>query len=179
MVDTGFYVPEAKADRLPPIYSRPEGAEALTRIDSPAWAPSTSPPSFLMGGGGLASTTSDYARFAQMLAAGGELNGVRLLSPITVAMFTVNQAPLAALAAGYDGYERGYGYSLGTSVLMNPAKTGMAGSTGEFGWSGAFGTYFWVDPVLDLYGILMTQYPDPLNPHQTLLKQLTYQAMVR
>lgn len=178
MVDTGFHVPEAEADRLPPIYSRADGSHPLERLESPPWAPSTTPATLFSGGGGLASTTQDYARFAQMLVNGGELDGVRLLSPMTIAMYHVNQAPAEALAAGYDGYAEGYGYSLGTRVLLEPAKSGMAGSVGEFGWGGAFGTYFWVDPVAELYGILMTQCPDPLNPKQALLKQMTYQALV-
>lgn len=178
MADTGFHVPEDKADRMMALYAHPEGAEGLTRVDAPAWAPSTTPPTFLMGGGGLASTVPDYARFAQMLVNGGELDGVRLLSPTTVAMYTINQAPVAALEH-FDGYENGYGYSLGTNVLMDVAKTGMAGSVGEFGWGGAFSTYFWIDPKEALYGVLMTQYlPNNSYPVNPRFKQLTYQALV-
>jgi CubicO group peptidase (beta-lactamase class C family) len=178
MVDTDFHVPEAKLDRLVTLYGRPNGESALKRLDAPNWAPSRTPPTFLMGGGGLASTVPDYARFAQMLVNGGELDGVRLLSPTTVAMYRINQAPVAALAS-FDGHERGYGYSLGTSVLMDVAKSGMAGSVGEFGWGGAFSTYFWIDPQEALYGILMTQHlPSNYYPINARFKQLTYQALV-
>jgi CubicO group peptidase (beta-lactamase class C family) len=179
MRDTDFYVPVQKLDRLAAVYGHPDGPELLKRLDiqSP-----TELPTFQSGGGGLASTLPDYARFLQMLVNRGELDGVRLLSPRTVAMYSTNYAPEASLPYGFaenDAYHAGYGYSLGTRVLLDPSKTGMYGSVGEFGWDGAFSTYFWVDPREELYGLLMLQHsPNAYFPIALQFKALTYQALV-
>ena len=183
MADTDFYVPEAKADRLCALYGHPNGAEKLERIDTPAHGQQFQKPTFLSGGGGLASTVHDYARFAQMLVNGGELDGERILSPTTVALYSINHMPEAALPYGFtkgeDLYHWGYGYSLGTRVLMDVSKSGLAGSVGEFGWDGAFSTYVWIDPREALYGVLMLQHqPNAYYPIAPQFKQLTYQALV-
>ena len=91
--------------------------------------------------------------------------------------------PEAALpygfAEGEDLYHWGYGYSLGTRVLMEVSKNGMAGSVGEFGWDGAFSTYVWIDPKEALYGLMMLQHaPNAYYPIAQQFKQLTYQAIV-
>ncbi len=184
MVDTDFYVPTAKADRLCALYGHPDNVSTLQRIESsPIHSNIFQKPSFLSGGGGLVSTVHDYARFAQMLVNGGELDGERILSPTTVALYSINHMPEAALpygfAEGEDLYHWGYGYSLGTRVLMDVSKTGLPGSVGEFGWDGAFSTYFWVDPKEALYGLLMLQHqPNAYYPIAPQFKQLTYQALV-
>ena len=184
MTDTDFYVPPTKANRLTALYGHPEGAAELKLLEAPADSSRFTKPSFLSGGGGLVSTTSDYARFAQMLVNGGELNGTRILSPTTVDLFTINHAPAASLpygfAKGEDLFHQGYGYSLGTRVLMDVSASGKAGSVGEFGWDGAFNTYFWVDRAQALYGLLMTQHsPNNYYPLSNTFKQLTYQALVK
>ncbi|HOU13962.1 MAG TPA: serine hydrolase domain-containing protein [Anaerolineae bacterium] len=184
MVDTDFYVPVDKADRLCALYGHPNNASTLQRIESPMHAHIFEKPSFLSGGGGLVSTVHDYARFAQMLANGGELDGTRILSPTTVALYSLNHMPEAALpygfAEGEDLYHWGYGYSLGTRVLMDVSKSGIAGSVGEFGWDGAFSTYVWVDPKEAFYGLMMLQHaPNAYYPIAQQFKQLTYQAIVR
>jgi CubicO group peptidase (beta-lactamase class C family) len=118
-----------------------------------------------------------------MLVNGGELNGVRILSPTTVELFTINQAPAAALpfniAGDEDLFHRGYGFSLGTRVLMDVGESGQAGSVGEFGWDGSLCTHCWVDRTQALYGLLMTQH-EPFNyyPLADKFKQLTYQALI-
>jgi CubicO group peptidase (beta-lactamase class C family) len=180
MVDTDFYVPEEKQDRLATIYgwSNPDlGLQPLREFKAPPFAPTRA-----SGGGGLWSTAPDYARFAQMLVNKGELNGERLLSPTTVELFSINQCPEEALPYGFeenDVYHAGYGYSLGTRVLMDVAKSGMAGSVGEFGWDGKFHTYFWIDPVKELYGLLMFQLDmEGRHPSHNHFKQLTYQALL-
>ena len=180
MADTAFHVPAGKQDRVAAVYGHAPDKEGLQRNDMPL---PTQPPSYVAPGGGLFSTLDDYARFCQMLVNGGELDGARILSPKTVAMFSQNQAPLEALpygfAAGEDLYHAGYGYSLGTRVLMDVSKTGQAGSAGEFGWDGAFNTYFWIDPRESLYGLLMVQHgPNAYYPIAQQFKQLTYQALV-
>jgi CubicO group peptidase (beta-lactamase class C family) len=183
MTDTDFYVPQSKANRLTALYGHPEGATGLQLLEAPADSSRFNKPAFLSGGGGLVSTTSDYARFLQMLVNGGELDGARILSPTTVDLFTINHAPAAALpygfAQGEDLFHQGYGYSLGTRVLMDVSASGKAGSVGEFGWDGAFNTYFWVDRTRALYGLLMTQHsPNNYYPLADTFKQLTYQALV-
>jgi len=184
MADTDFYVPQTKATRLTALYGHPEGATELQLLEAPADSPRFVKPAFLSGGGGLVSTTSDYAHFLQMLVNGGELDGTRILSPTTVDLFTINHAPAAALpygfAKGEDLFHQGYGYSLGTRVLMDVSASGKAGSVGEFGWDGAFNTYFWIDRTQALYGLLMTQHsPNNYYPLADTFKQLTYQALVK
>lgn len=183
MVDTDFYIPEAKADRLCALYGHPNNEPTLQRIDMPVHGQQFQRPAFLSGGGGLVSTIHDYARFAQMLASGGELDGARILSPTTVALYSINHMPEAALpygfAEGEDLYHWGYGYSLGTRVLMDVSKSGIAGSVGEFGWDGAFSTYVWIDPKEALYGLLMLQHqPNTYYPIAPQFKQLAYQALM-
>lgn len=180
MVDTGFWIPADKQARGATIYgwSDPDlGLQPLREV-----VPASESPSFTSAGGGLWSSAHDYASFAQMLVNKGELAGQRLLSPTTVELFSLNQCPAEALPYGFeenDIYHAGYGYSLGTRVLMDMAQTGMAGSVGEFGWDGKFHTYFWIDPRKELYGLLMFQLDmDHRHPSHNQFKQLTYQAMI-
>jgi len=99
-----------------------------------------------------------------------------------VELFSLNQCPVEALPYGFtpnDPYHAGYGYSVGTRVLMDVAKSGMAGSVGAFGWDGYYHTYFWIDPQQGLYGLLMCQLDmEGRHPFHNQFKQLTYQAMV-
>ena len=183
MTDTDFYVPETKADRLCALYGHPNSPDKLELLEPAAHSQRFQKPTFLSGGGGLVSTVHDYTRFAQMLVNGGELDGVRVLSPTTVDLYSINHMPEAALpygfAEGEDLYHWGYGYSLGTRVLMEVSKSGMAGSVGEFGWDGAFSTYVWIDPKEALYGLMMLQHaPNAYYPIAQQFKQLTYQALV-
>ncbi|HLO17239.1 MAG TPA: serine hydrolase domain-containing protein [Anaerolineales bacterium] len=182
MRDTRFFIPPDQADRLAVMYSHPKPGLGLQRTEQ--FKPPFEPPTWSSGGGGLTSTARDYARFAQMLTNGGELEGVRILSPKTVALYSLNQTPEEALPYGFEAndlYQRGYGYSLGARVLMDVARSGVAGSVGEFGWDGAFCTYFWVDPKESLYGLLMLQYSpngyDSIHQLHQQFKQLTYQAL--
>lgn len=180
MVDTRFYVPPEQAGRLAVVYGHPEPGKALQRLDS--IKPPSEAPTWASGGGGLTSTVHDYARFAQMLTNGGVLDGVRILGPRTLALYSLNHAPAEALPYRFndkDIYHLGYGYSLGTRVLMDVSKSGLSGSVGEFGWDGAFSTYFWVDPHEALYGLLMLQHsPNAFYSIHQQFKQLTYQALV-
>lgn len=184
MVDTDFYVPPDNVQRLMCLYGHPDNAPDLQLLESTDQFTRTQRPAFLSGGGGLVSTVNDYGRFLQMLVNGGELAGQRILSPTTVDLFSMNHAPAAALPYGFadgeDPYHQGYGYSLATRVLMDVPASGQAGSVGEFGWDGAFNTYFWVDRAQELYGLLMTQHsPNNYYPVADTFKQLTYQALIR
>jgi CubicO group peptidase (beta-lactamase class C family) len=123
------------------------------------------------GGAGLLSTAQDYARFLQMLLNGGELDGVRLLSPNTVHLMTVNH-----VGGLYD--QPGVGFGLGFSVVTDVGARGQPGSLGEFGWGGAYHSVYWVDPVEDLVVVYFTQLipAGDLNDHGKL-RALVYAAI--
>jgi CubicO group peptidase (beta-lactamase class C family) len=181
MVDTEFYVPKEKMNRLAVVYGHLPDSPDLQRIDQTFLTVFNEPPVYLIPDGGLLSTLPDYGRFAQMLVNGGQLDGVRYLSPTTIAMMETNQTPLAALPYGFaenDLYHAGYGYGVGMRVLMDPAATGQAGSVGEFGWDGAFSTYFWIDRKEQLTGVLMLQHhPNAFYPIANEFKALVYAAL--
>ena len=102
---------------------------------------------------GLLSTAGDYARFAQMLLNGGELDGARILGRKTVELMTANHTgdlPIYILGPGY-------GYGLGVFVLKDLIARPRLGSLGQFGWGGAHGTWFFVDPKEDLFGLYLVQ----------------------
>jgi CubicO group peptidase (beta-lactamase class C family) len=110
---------------------------------------------YFSGGGGLMSTAEDYLQFAQMLLNGGRLNGKVLLSPRTVEMMGSVHAPDTL-----PGRPRGEGYGLSVRVVNDPVSRNTFLSQGSFGWSGAYGTHFWIDPKEKIVGVLMTQTPN-------------------
>jgi CubicO group peptidase (beta-lactamase class C family) len=178
MVDTGFYVPAEKRDRFAALYGRSEEGE-LGLTEAPETSRYAKPPTFVSGGGGLVSTAQDYMRFAQMLLNGGKLDGVRLLGRKTVELMAMNHLPEALLPfevnPGYPVW--GYGFGLGWKVMMDPARAGILGSRGMYGWGGAASTEFWVDPQEEVIGLVMAQ----LMPYQPLVdafQVLVYQALV-
>ena len=185
MVDTGFSVPEKDVGRFAANYAR-DSRKALVLVDDPRQSSYLTPPTFLSGGGGLLSTTTDYLRFCQMLQAGGEVDGRRVLGRKTVDLMTINHLPgggqLAdfALAGGYGevGFE-GMGFGLTMSVSQGPAETGVIGTPGEYMWGGAASTIFWVDPVEELIVVFMTQLlPSGTFNFRGQLKALVYPAIV-
>jgi CubicO group peptidase (beta-lactamase class C family) len=107
---------------------------------------------YFSGGGGLVSTALDYAQFALMLANDGEWNGARLLSPRAVELMDSVFAPDTL-----PGRPRGESFGLSMRVVNDPAARNSFLSEGSFGWSGAFGTHFWVDRKEKLVAIAMTQ----------------------
>src|SRR5216684_3701855 len=148
MVDTGFYVPEAKLDRLvdSPMPQRP-------RI----WDMAT-PPKLFSGSGGLVSTAPDYLRFCQMLLNDGELDGVRLLTPQAVKEMTTNALPPDIRIFGNEvGPLAGRSFGLGFAVRTDPVSSWTPGAVGSFTWAGLWGTYFWIDPAEKLIGLQMIQ----------------------
>ncbi len=154
MKDTGFFVPADKMSRIAGLYNRtPKGIE---RGETPAWLATTT---FFSGGGGLWSTAEDYAQFAQMLVNGGELNGVRILSPRTIEYMVTNQVGALYNGAGAGGRADGMGFGLSVEVVLDNVRANRRTSNGSFGWGGAFGTHFWVDPKEKLIGVLMVQTP--------------------
>lgn len=153
MHDTAFTPAAANADRVVTLYGRTD--DGLERRDVPAWVGTTT---LFSGGGGLWSTAEDYLQFAQMLLNKGELGGVRLLGSRTVELMASNHVG-DLYAQGGTGGRPGLGFGLTVRVVEDAVLAGDAQSTGSFGWSGAFGTTFWVDPKEDLTAILMVQTP--------------------
>jgi CubicO group peptidase (beta-lactamase class C family) len=184
MTDTGFWVPADRADRLAAAYmADPAGPSAPAVLIDGGHA--LARPAAYLGGGGLVGPAGDYLRFAEMLRRGGELDGVRLLSPRTVAYMTTNQLPGGADLEQFgrplfaETTFDGVGFGLGVSVVTDPAKGKVLTSAGEFGWGGAFSTFFFVSPAEDMSVLLFTQLlPSSTHPIRSQLKQLVYQALV-
>ena len=168
MEDTAFNVPEDKKPRVVTLYGRtPEGLEVRP---APEWVATTT---LHGGGGGLSSTAEDYLQFAQMLVNNGELNGTRLLGSRTVELMASNHVG--------DLYEKagavGLGFGLTVDVVLDSvAARGDHRSTGSFGWLGAFGTAYWVDPREELTAILMVQTPG--GPLRADFQNAVMQAIV-
>jgi len=169
MADSGFSVPAAKLGRVAqPFAVDPATGEKTSLIDV------TAPPKYESGGGGGVSTADDYVRFAQMLLDGGRLDGVRLLSRTTVAFMASDH--LGRIADSHR--TPGHTFGLGFRVRKDVGLDAQSGSVGEYGWAGAGGTYFWIDPKEELIGILMTQAPGPSRTYyRQLFKELVQQAM--
>jgi len=182
MRDTGFSVPREQASRFAACYAAtPDGRMRLQ--DDPERSPYLQAPSFVSGGGGLVSTSSDYLRFCQMLLNGGTLDGARLLSPKTLQLMTSNHLPggkelpdLSISLFSEAGYA-GVGFGLGFSVTTSPARALLPGSEGDFSWGGMASTYFWVDPREELIVIFMTQLmPSTTYAIRRELRTLVYSA---
>jgi CubicO group peptidase (beta-lactamase class C family) len=174
MQDTYFYLPEGKRDRLATLYALKGGK--IARAQEDGWngqgAFIDGPRKSFSGGAGLLSTATDYARFLQMILNEGELDGVRVLSPKTVALMSVNHLDEAEFAPGE-------GFGLGFSVLEDLGLRGRPGSVGELGWGGAYHTSYWIDPAEELVVVYMTQLlpAGDLDDHGKL-RALVYQAIV-
>ena len=175
MVDTGFHVPAEHHGRFAQLYGYGESGALVappTPDASAAPRPFLDPATFFSGGGGLVSTTMDYMRFCQMLLNGGELDGVRILSPTTVEMMSRNHLPREM-----GEYAPGLGWGLDFSVVLDPVEAGSI-SAGEYSWGGAAGTWFWIDPVEDLVFVGMIQQFGGGRPDvRSLSRQLTYAAI--
>jgi CubicO group peptidase (beta-lactamase class C family) len=166
MRETFFWPTPAQHARLVTSYTKT--ANGLTPRENPDGMSSEK---YFSGAGGLMSTAESYARFASMLANGGELNGVRILSPRTVelmgSMFISDTLP---------GRSPGEGYGLSVRVVNDPVKRITSLSKGSFGWSGAYGTHFFVDPSKHLAGVLMIQ--TPANAMRDDFENAVMQAVV-
>ena len=178
MEDTFFNVPADKMDRFLPNHSWDGENEKLVQMGENALTSYTDRTMF-SGGGGLVSTTMDYLRFSEMVRRGGELDGVRLLSPKTVQYMTADHLPAAT--AGSTAEEAGdsnFGFGLGWGVSADPVAAGVLGSAGEYAWGGAAGTLFWVDPVEEMVVIGMIQLMGSPWPLRAEMKVLANQAVV-
>jgi CubicO group peptidase (beta-lactamase class C family) len=174
MVDTGWHVPADKVRRLAqPMPGREKDWFPELMIDF------TKPATLFAGGHGLVSTASDYLRFAQMLANGGELDGVRLLAPRTVAYMTADHTLAAGLGKGPNYLPGpGYGFGLGFGTRLETGASPWPGSIGDYFWGGYAGTYFWIDPKEKLVPVYMMQEVARRNHYRYLLRNAVYQAII-
>lgn len=153
MVDTGFWVPESKANRVVAVHTYENGKI----IAQPTQRLATSKPKFLSASGGLLSTAADYWRFAQAIANGGELNGKRILKADTVKLMRTNVLPPTAKVDLYGPSMDGVGFGMDFAVIMDPKVAKTPQGVNSFYWGGAFGTWFWIDPTNDLVFVGMIQ----------------------
>jgi CubicO group peptidase (beta-lactamase class C family) len=163
MVDTGFWVPPSKADRLSSNYhTDPNGG--IKVWDAATSSTYLKEPTFLSGGGGGVSTADDYLRFSRMLLAGGQLEGTRIIGRKTLQLMarnhiTGNRTMAQAVASGVaQASYPGNGFGLGFAVALDTADGQISGSAGEHNWSGAASTHFWIDPAEEMAVVFMTQY---------------------
>jgi CubicO group peptidase (beta-lactamase class C family) len=182
MVDTAFYVPKDKLNRFAEYYTYDKDGKLLVcAIDGCLNHDFSKVPALSSGGGGLVSTATDYMRFCQMLLNGGQLDGVRLLSPLSVELMRSN-----VLAPNVPILAPGAGFGLDFAVYTDPVAAGGYYGKGSYWWGGAAGTWFWIDPVNDLIVLGMIQQvsgtgaaaANGVPDVRGLSHSLTYQAIV-
>ncbi|MBA3059580.1 MAG: beta-lactamase family protein [Gammaproteobacteria bacterium] len=175
MTDTGFFVPPEQHARIAePFASDPEGGVQMRLIDVREQAALES------GGGGLASTALDFARFLQFMLNKGELGGVRLLGPRTVDFMTADHLGDIAVNRGASRalLPPGHGFGLGVAVRKEVGIASVPGSVGSYFWGGMAGTTFFVDPAEDLFAILMLQAPNQREYYRMLFRDLVYATLI-
>lgn len=180
MGDTGF---EASADK------KARGAKPMKegpKNEMPSIPDITEKFTWRSGGGGMVSTAADYARFLQMFANGGQLDGVRLVSRKTIDLMTADALPpdikMGADMFRFEALEpsaaMGQGFGLGFAVRNVQGVNPLPGSPNDYFWGGAYGTYFWHDPRERMYVVFMMQSPQARLRYRFLMRDLVYQAMV-
>jgi len=180
MGDTGFEVPaDKKARGAKPMKEGPKN-------ELPSIPDVTEKFTWRSGGGGMVSTASDYARFLQMFANGGQLDGVRLISRKSIDLMTADALPPdVKMGAGMQAFEAlepsarmGQGFGLGFAVRTEQGRNPLPGSPNDYYWVGAYGTYFWHDPRERMYVVFMMQSPAARLRYRYLLRDLVYQALI-
>jgi CubicO group peptidase (beta-lactamase class C family) len=163
MVDTAFHIEPAQVERFCACYQRASGAQAYELVDAPASSTYLGQKTYFSGAGGLVSTAADYMRFTRMLAAGGRYGGARILGARTLAYMASNHlsngGDLASMGQPRftESTTEGIGFGLGFAVLLDPTRTQVVGTPGEYYWGGAASTAFFVSPAEDLSMIFLTQ----------------------
>lgn len=193
MADTGFGVAESARGRLAAMYGRPDllrpgvtSPNALVawaqgenqRVDVSRTYPADRADIFQRGGHGLFGTTGDYFRFAQLLCNGGTFEGQRIIGRKTLELMHANRIPAAMLPLEIGGLPlTGYGFGLGSRVLLDVATSAAPGSAGEFGWAGAAKTHFWVDPKEEVVAVFMAQSLMSFDVPEIAMRAVVYQAL--
>jgi len=171
MNDTGFHVPTEKQSRIAePFAKDPDSGEAVRLLDI------RRPARFESGGGGLLSTLPDYARFLDMLAAGGTCEGQRLLARKTIDLMRSDHLG-PNVRRGSELLQPGHGFGLGFAVRTEPGMSVMPGSVGLYFWGGIAGTTFWIDPKEELYAMMLVQAPGQRDYYRALFRTLVYGAL--
>ena len=185
MSDTGFFVKGEQVDRLTDCFTWRGEVEGRVVIDTAEKSLWRRKPRLLSGGGGLVSTALDYDRFCRMCAAGGTLDGVRVIGRKTLELMTMNHLPggtdLSSMSRSMfsETQNAGAGFGLGFAVTQAVARSMIPGSASEFYWGGVFSTSFFVDPVERLHVIFMTQLgPSSAFPIRRELKTMVYAALL-
>ena len=168
MKTTAFHPGDDRWPSVVTAYHRADGT--LTKTQTPNRLQSKT---YFSGAGGLVSTAEEYAQFALMLCAGGQWNGKRLLSPKTVELMSSVFVPDTL-----PGRAPGRGYGLSVEVVSDPVAAGRRVSKGSFGWDGAYGTHFWVDPQEKLIGVMMIQTDNPDRQVDRDFENAVMQAIV-
>ncbi|MFC7378363.1 serine hydrolase domain-containing protein [Brevundimonas sp. GCM10030266] len=187
MVDTAFQTRADNQHRLVTFYQDDQqgGLKEVEEVLGAPINPFTAPPEFEDGGGGLVSTISDYARFAQMILNKGELDGARILAPVTVELMATNVIPDAVLATTNPlrllPFNPAFGFGLGFSVMKDPRRLGSTEGRGTLAWGGMGGTWFWIDPENDLVFVgLIQRFADPISGEfRAKARTFTYTALTR
>jgi CubicO group peptidase (beta-lactamase class C family) len=165
MTDTDFWIPPDKRDRAAAVYSFDKKVGASVPAPLP---PRDVVPKFCGGGGGLISTADDYLKFARMLVCGGEMDGVRLLKPETVALMTANRLTVQqrGVLVAEEPHWQGQGFGLGVGIDLDAGGRKSLGPTanGAYGWPGSFGTWFRIDPSENMVMIYLVQCSLPFLP---------------
>ncbi len=191
MVDTGFHIPDSKRDRLATLYGYDKAMKlAATPFQGSMPASDVINPAFFSGAGGLYSTAKDYERLLRMLANGGELDGKRILAPSSVRLMMSDMLP-EGVKLRFAQQVEGVGYGVDLGIVLDPARASFNGGTigkGSVFWTGAHGTWFWIDPQNDVIVLGMTQLafsaalhmgmPYPADDLRAISRSLVYQALV-
>lgn len=173
MHDTAFHVPPAQHHRIAEAFEHdPDGGVQMPMHDP------REVPKLEMGGGGLMSTAHDYARFLQCLLNGGELGGVRILSPHTLAFMTADHLGTSVPHADNPLLPPAHGFGLGFAVRTALGEAAVHGSVGAYHWSGIGGTHFFVDPALEMFVIFMAQAPNQRIHYRGVMRGVVYGAVV-
>ncbi len=176
MRDTAFRMTEEKSGRFAQVYSKTKDEQGIEPTNDGRTDRYYEDSQWYSGGGGLVSTTRDYLRFCQMLLNGGILDGTRILSRKTVELMTIDHT--SSISSASSTLRAGYGFGLNFAVHVDPAKSGLNGSVGEYNWGGLAGTSFWIDPAEELIGIYMIQMMPPRYANGAgQFKRLVYQSI--
>jgi CubicO group peptidase (beta-lactamase class C family) len=168
MKDIYFHPPDDQQARIVTNYRREGGS--LQKVEGATRLANTT---YFSGAGGLITDAEDYLQFGQMLLNGGQLNGKRLLSPKTVELMASLFVPDTL-----PGRPKGRGFGLSVQVVNNSVAAGYRVSSGSFGWDGAFGTHFWVDPKEKVVGVLMVQTNNPNRELDRDFENAVMQAII-